>query len=345
MKRLVTIFSIFSLAAALHADSPEGNETAVDRYHKTISQTVVEWSEAIDRWLSGWLGGEANESKKENETGLEEERKETDTFFQTRKYLSETPDAYIRMRGDFAIHSLESDESDVKFRAHLPLSHTQKRFRLFLEDINEENVDNLVKKSGTADNEASPKFGLNYFAPEAYGIDSKYTLGFSSLHPYIRARYNMVFEPDGWAIEPVQTFQYSEKDDFSESTALYFDTRPYDASLFRIELHRGTRAHEKGMAYGAALGYYWALESRSGMRLVQSFAGHTDYEYTPDGSYESRKFSGIYGYTTAFGYRRSVWRKWVYVEGTPAVSFRKRHDFRPDYSFSLVLDIFFGNYR
>jgi hypothetical protein len=322
------------------------NGSWVDDYHESISEEVVEWAESIDRTLYEWLGGdEENATARHTATDLERERKNNDAFFQTRKYLNETSRAYIRLRVDTSVRSLESDDTNFHVRVHLPLSRTRKRLKFFIEDLNEDNAENLVKRSDETTESDSPKFGLNYFAPEAYGIHSKYSLGLSGLHPYVRGRYNMVFEPGVWVIEPVQTFQYSERSDFSEWTNLYFDTEPWEETLFRIRLSRGTRAHEKGMPYGIALSFSRETAGHSGVRLVQSFAGHTRYEYTPDGSDETRRYSGIYNYTTAVGYRRSVWKKWLYLEAIPSVNFHKEHDYRPNYSFFLLFDLFFGNYR
>lgn len=343
------VFLLFFAAGALQAggsDGVDGNVTWIDDYYESISNEVVEWSESIDRTLYDWLGGEErNGTRGENETELEKERRRSDEFFQTRKYLNETSRAYVRLRADTALRSLESGETSLNMRVHLPLSRTRRRLRFFIEDLNEDNAENLVKKTDTESDETSPKFGINYFAPEAYGIRSKYSLGFSGLHPYLRGRYNMVFEPGDWVVEPVETLQYSEKYDFSEKTDLYFDTEPEEETLLRIHLGRGTRAHKKGMSYALSVSYSLNLTDRSGMRVAQSFSGHTRYEYTPDGTEETKRCSGIYNYTTAIGYRRSLWRKWLYVELVPSVNFHKVHDYRPNYSFWLIFDLFFGHYR
>ncbi|WP_457596968.1 hypothetical protein, partial [Hydrogenimonas sp.] len=192
--------------------------------------------------------------------------------------------------------------------------------------------------------DTEPKFGLNYFAPRAFGIYSKYSLGLSGLHPYVRGRYGRVFDAGSWIVEPVETLQYSEKYDFSENTDLYIDTEPREGELFRIRLYRGTRAHRDGMVYGAGVSYAWRFSRHTGVRLVQSFAGDTDYTYTPPGENSSRKFSGIHGYTTALGYRRNIWRRWLFVELIPSVSFRRSEDYRPDYAVTFLADLFFGNY-
>ncbi|WP_300364575.1 hypothetical protein [Hydrogenimonas sp.] len=339
--------ALLTLHLSADSNTTDENATFIDEYHDSFSDQVVKWSDKIDQTLVNLLGEEVNATKRSDETPLEKERESSDRFFQTQKYLNETSQTYIRLRVDTSVRSLESDETNFHVRVHLPLSRTKKRLRLFIEDLNEDNAENLVKKSSDdpEKEEVSPKIGINYFAPRAFGIHSKYSLGLSGLHPYVRARYSMVFEPGNWVVEPVQTFQYSEKYDLSERTNLYLDTEPWENTLFRIQLSRGTRAHRKGMYYGLGFTYNWGMTRHSGMRIVQTFAGNTKYEYTPEESTKTETFPGIYNYTTAFGYRRSVWRKWLYVEMIPAVNFHRQYDYRPNYSFRIFFDLFFGNYH
>ncbi|WP_456450294.1 hypothetical protein [Hydrogenimonas sp.] len=344
-------FAFFSSIAAETASPPssEADATLVDRLHGYLSDTVVDLSESLDTTLAGALGEKENEEAKKR--AMQKERERSDAFFQTRRYLNETARTYVRLRASASLQSLGDDATHFNVRAHLPLNRVRRRLRLFVEDVNEENADNLVKRTdetGTTDTgrpvDTSPKFGLNYFAPRAFGIRSKYSLGLSGLHPYVRARYSYFHQAGRWMIEPVQTLQYSEKYDFSEHTSLYFDTEPAPDTLFRIQFDRGTQAHEKGMYYGAGVGYYWTLSRHTGMRLVQTFRGDTGYEYTPEGENETRRFKGIYSYTTAFGYRRSFWRPWLFVEVIPAVNFSRTRDYDPNYTVTVLVDMFIGNY-
>lgn len=333
----------------------EANATCLDRFHDYFSTKLIDWSDALDRSLSDALGhGDANGTASDAEdAALREERSRSDRFFQTRKYLDETSQTYIRMRFAASTSSLYDDRSHLYVRLHLPFFMVQKRLRFFVQDVNEENAKDLVRKTprengsepGARPEESSPKFGLSYFAPGALGVETKYSVGLSGLHPYARARFHTVWNMSDWVFEPVETLQYSERSDFSEHTDLYFDTEPRPGRLFRIQLYRGTQAHRDGMYYGAAVSYEWIFSRHTGVRLVQSFAGDTAYTYTPRGSGESVRFRGVNRYTTALGYRRNLWRPWFFVEVIPSVGFSRADDYRPDYALTFFVDAFFGNYR
>jgi hypothetical protein len=360
MKPPFLLFPLLLLALAVHLSAEHNmtavsdeNATFVDRIHSYLSEKVVDLSETLDTTLAEALGEEREAKRREaKEAKARAERERSDAFFQTRRYLNETPKTYIRLRAAASVRSAQDEESTFNVRAHVPLSRVRRRLRLFVEDLNEENAEYLVKESdATAQTpsgrpaDTSPKLGINYFAPRAFGIASKYSLGLSGLHPYVRARYSRLFQAGEWMVEPVQMLEYSERYDFSERTNLYIDRAVSETTLFRIQFDRGTQAHEKGMYYGAGVGCYWTLSRHTGMRLVQTFRGDTGYEYTPEGESGPRSYKGIYNYTTAFGYRRSLWRPWFFVEVIPAVSYDRSRDYRPAYSVTFMMDLFIGNYR
>jgi hypothetical protein len=343
MKGLQNGLTSLAIVGCIVLSAP-ADEWAIDRLHRFISQKVVSFSDEMDRTLADFLadGDDRNMTDRQQKrvVALWDERSRADRFFQTQKYLNETSATYIRVRFETAQHSRMSDENSWNVRVHLPLGRTKRRLRLFVQDLTEENARYLTRRDDRLDSD-DPKFGIEYFAPARYGVASKYTLGMSGLHPYARARFSTIWENGRWMVEPVQEVGYSFQDDLSERTDLFVDTM-VDDGLVRLEGYRGTRAHRPGMSYGAAVSYSRTFDRRSGVRVVQAFSGHTHYEYTLDGDEDSQIFSGIYSYTTAIGYRRSIWRPWFLVEVIPAVDFRKEYGYRPDYSIRLLADLFFG---
>ena len=349
-------FSIVLMWMVLVSDGvSEGNAPQQDGYmdelHKSFSDKVLEWSDIIDVTLSKWLGGEENTMEsgkvKSEEEKLLKERRSTDAFFQSDKYLGETADTYLKVRFDTQFQSLEDDAFNIMANAHLPLSRSKKRFNLFVEDVTKENAKNVLED--TDKKNAAPRLGINYFAPETYGIKSKYSIGLSGIHPYVRARYNIVFETGGWIIEPVQSFEYSTKYQFEEETDIYFDTRPTDMSLFRVQLYRKTDSRTDGMDYAFIFSYFHTGSRETGWRVSQTFWGNTQYGYGVDDGIESpvmsESYGGISDYRTELSWRRNVWRKWFFYELMPSVNFHRRHDYRPNYALRFYLDFYFGTYR
>ena len=351
---LVFIFSSLSWAGGNYYDD---FEAYVDEKHAYLSNTLEAWSCYVDDELSAWLCEDpdkhayelSKEELKETFTGpvIKNRVHSVDAFFQNRKYLDDTEDAFLSLRLDSFVHTRDISSQPKSFRAkvgvQIPLSKTKKEFKFFIGGLNPDNKNEL---SATEQNEGDrPEVGVNYFLTEKFGIESKYSLGISGLDPFVRARFYKIFKPDGWQIEPSQILKYSLDDQFEEETNIYFDRHFSDLSLFRITMHRKTQDEFDGMAYAFSFQYYWSPANNIGIRLAQSFIGNTEYRdltkpYT--NLEELETFGGIYEYATSVSFRQNIWRKWFFYEVRPGVNFHRENDYKPSYSVRIFIDIHFG---
>lgn len=333
------------------AESGQGQFNYIDETHASLSSSVLEWSETIDMTIGEWLGhkdGNCTHCNAEtadiDQTSLKSQVRSADAFFQNRKYLNETDDVFIRVRTGGFFQSKGSEDYEVKLRAQIPFSRCKKHFNIFINDMTIDNVNNILKK----DEKDTPNIGVNYFAPQRYGIKSRYALGFSGIDPFVSARYNMPFQTGNWLIDPVQFFQYSLDDKFEEETNIYFDRQFKEMSLFRMQLHRKTQENIDGMDYGLSVQYYWSLKEKIGLGFSQSFFGNTKYPYTVEGDDAMPKvktYGGIHNYLTEFTWRENIWRKWFYFEVRPSVNFHKQYDYKPNYAVRVFFDFYFGKYH
>lgn len=344
------LFFILSLSFT-YADISATTSTEsgyIDETHKNVSNKILEWSEALDNKLSGWMGNDSNiTTATEREQSLRPPNtrvKSVDSFFQNQKYLDETEQTFVSLRFDSEFSSLESDHFRVKLGGQVALSKSKKRFKFFIDNATLDNVENILED----DESTSPELGFHYFAPEKYGIESKYSLGLRGIDPFVRARYYMTFETGRWYIEPSQIFRYSVDDKFEEDTTIYFDRHFENLSLFRFVMHRGTQETKNGMDYDFTLQYYWSPVENIGLRASQSFIGNTKYPYINDETTvptQTENYGGIYDYVSSFSFRHNIWRKWFFYEVRPGVSFHKVHEYEPNYTLRVFLDFHFGKYH
>jgi hypothetical protein len=322
----------------------------IDDTHEAISETVMVWSENLDKTISGWLEDKKKDpeemvdrvSKLPAKT-LEDQVNYVDTFFQTGKYLDETNNTYIRLRTQGYFQSKESADYGLRLSAQLPFKRSRKNLTIFIEDVTTDNADNILQ-----DDSEAPSLGISYFRPEKYGINSKYSLGLQGIDPYVRARYNRFFNPNDWLIDLSQAFQYSVDDNFEEETNIYFDRQFEDLTLFRVHLHRSTHQEIDGMDYAMSLEYYCCRKKNTGLRFSQTFIGNTEYPYLVDNGIDApyrKTFSGINNYVTTVTWRRNVWKNWFFYEVRPAVSFHKQYDYDPNYTIRVFFDFYFGKFH
>jgi len=264
-----------------------------------------------------------------------------DALFQNEKYIEETRKSFLRLTIDYSYNSLEENDLNARLSASLALSKSKKNFKLYLSGFNQDNVDEIIQRDDHDD--GKPEIGVSYVTDITKNIESKYSLGIRSLYPYIKGRFSYKKETSSWIIEPVQTIEYSIKDEFKEDTKLYMDTEIIEKVKFRLEFSRGTESTKKGMDYSSNLSLFWTPQPRTGLQFNQGIYGNTKYEYIVDDATEEKDtYSGINNYITTITFRQNFYRSWLFYEVSPGVDFQKVHDFKPNYRLYVRLDAFFG---
>ena len=350
LKIIILSLSLLSASYAQDANTTNRNHY-IDEWHKETTQRFKSVSEYIDAKLfdlAEYIDEDNNATireavQKENKKSkIPKRKRHADEFFLSDKFISETDHPYMRVTPESIFNSKESNDYRLKISAHLPLSRSKKRFKLFIGNLSDDNYNDILSDDKKV---TKPEVGINYFLPETYGINAKYSLGIHGLYPFARARFSTDFNPYNWDVEMVQTFQYSSDDDFEEKTQFYFDTSFYNLSLFRLQFERGTEDNNDGMSYSGAVIMFWQPSYKTGLTFAQLFMGRTDYVYTPNKNTVpafTKEMDGIHDYKTTLTYRQNIYRKWLFYEIEPGVNFSAIHDFEPNYSLRLKLDIFYG---
>jgi len=348
---LTILLCLHTLAQDTNTSQEDSNltqELYIDAFHKRASYYVKEISDYADNRLvtmADYIDNkEANITQSDKDVTLNN-KNAVDSFFLNDKYLDETDKSYISIRPEAFFSSKEDEIYNLKISAHLSLSKSKKRFRLFINDLDQDNA-NDVLADNSEDEKKAPEIGVNYFAPETYGILSKYSVGVRGIYPFVRARYSSEFHPGDWVIEPVQTLRYSLKDYFEESTEVFCDTKLTNFSLLRLYLRRGTKSGQVGMSYDGSMSLFWTPSKTIGLGLSQSFNGSTRYqqvqdEYAVPLVYD--EYNGIFNYGTSASIRQNIFRPWFFYELRPGVNFHKLYDYEPNYTLQLLFDVFVGN--
>jgi hypothetical protein len=344
----VFIYLFLTVTAVADTNTTDTNTTDfswadyIDEKQKKFSKKVINVFDSVDESISGWFSSSDNnltcdEKEQELVAAFFKEENPIDEFFKNDKYIEETAKSFLRVRFGSFIQSKDLTTFNYKLSAHIPLSKSKKNFNLFIYDIEKNYFDDTVPE--TSNTSGTPEVGVNYFAEEFHGIDSKYSIGVRGLSAFVRARYSKAFKAGEWTIQPTQQFKYSTKYDFEEETNLYFD-KPLDwSSLFRTTLHRRTKVDQSGMDYRVSFSYALTPKNNIGLGLTQSFWGNTKYTCT----LEPEEYSGISNYVTTFNWRKNIWREWIAYELQPGVSFHRQYDYEPNYMLRLNLDFYFGS--
>lgn len=345
--RIILITCMFSFYL-FSADLNTTEENIIDTTHSYISEKVENISNFADEITDSTIqytktiatdNNETQNKTKDNSKKLNPAS--VDALFQNEKYIEETKKSFLRLSTDYVYNSIDSNDMNVRLTAKLALNKSRKNLKLYLSGFNQDNIDDISKRDEYDD--GKPEIGISYLLQFKNNIETKYSLGIRSMHPYVRGRFSYTKEINSWIIEPVQTVEYSTKDEFKEDTKLYLDTEVIDKVKFRLELSRGTKSKDDGMDYASIASLFWTPQTRTGLQLSQGVYGNTKYMYTIDETMKKQeKYSGINKYVTTLTFRQNIYRKWLFYEVSPGVDFQKVHDFDPNYRFYLRLDAFFG---
>ena len=323
-------------------------DTYLDDFHRRASHHVKHWSGFADDKLvdmADYLDNKEVNITQEKDSIVTDNKNAVDSFFLNDKYLDETEQSYISIRPDSRFSSKEDEDFNLKISAHLALSKSKKRFKLFINELDQDNANNVLTEEGD-DEKSAPEIGLNYFAPDTHGIQSKYSVGVRGIYPFVRARFSKEFKPGEWIIEPIQTLKYSVKDEFEESTQVFCDTKLSNLSLFRFFFSRETKSHILGMAYSSSISVFWTPTKGTGLSLSQYINGSTKYQHTQDIDADPvvyEDYNGIYNYGTSASIRQNFYRKWLFYEVQPGINFHKVYGYEANYTLRVYLDIFVGN--
>ncbi len=364
---LLTFFFLLNILAA-YDDSNESvdiTKSYLDHIHDAMDLKVHEWGVSIDGTILGvyeFWGGNIDKNNTRFDLSIDEnkttdtnrsieqdllktdvltEREIVDEFFLTRRLLAERDESYIRVSYSYTLHSLQKEESSFAVRARVGLDRSKKHLKLFIEDLKGDNAENMGKSG--ANNSAS--IGIERSSKKRFGIKPRYSIGFRGIHPFVRARYNYEADFGKWHFEPVQTFLYSTKDEFSEITELYLDRKVSAHTLIRFVLDRGTKSHVKGMHYDGFIQYFWTPKKHKALSVNLGFNGSTKYINTIIDSIPPvlKEEDRVFNYLFQVKWREQFWKEWLFYEVTPGVNYHEQHDYRPNYNILFKIDMFFGH--
>jgi hypothetical protein len=339
----IPILSLFS------SDFNTTEENFIDVTHEYISEKVDSISNKADDMAletinyTKSIGSDDNKTKSQNKKSSSKnlDPQSVDALFQNEKYIEETKKSFLRLSTDYSHNSIQSNDFNIRLSAKLAFNKSQKNLKLYLSGFNQDNIDDIIKRDDYDD--GKPEIGVSYLVQFKNNIKTKYSLGVRSMYPYVKGRFSYLKNAGTWLIEPVQTIEYSIKDEFREDTKLYLDTEVIEKVKFRLEFSRGSQSKSRGMDYASIVSLFWTPQSRTGLELRQGIYGNTKYEYISDEAMQKIEvYSGINNYVTTLTFRQNIYRKWLFYEVSPGVDFQKNHDFNPNYRFYVRLDAFFG---
>ncbi|MHB8767338.1 MAG: hypothetical protein ACYDA8_23775 [Deferrisomatales bacterium] len=292
------------------APPPAGAWEYLDRPHQEVSRRI----EAYSRRLDSFFGGQRAH---EEDTG-----------------------SLLLVSGAVTIGEQGKTELGHVVRARVVLPHTRDRFNLLLESDFDDDERRLPLSQGQAERVVEePRRPTGYAAAIRYSTPEIRKWHFNAgagvrlrvlPDPFGKVRARRSASLGAWELRLAETLFGSESEGFGETTRLDLDRPLAEALLLRCTSEATYRLREEEFELTQGLFLFHALSDRAGLRYGATVTG------------ESEPHVRATEYALGVVYRHRIYRKWVFFEVSPQLSFPRVEGFSATPTITFRLETRFG---
>lgn len=290
---------------------PETKAEKIDRYHQSTEKLLLDSAEWIDR------------------------------FFGTENYTSEINQTYLRLQLTGFAEDGEGFDFNTRFRLHLKLPNTEKRFRLTVAS----SPDEIEREEGESDDTTIERIeevddnltaALEYFFLDKKRHNVKFAAGAtirnSSLVGYGSTRYRYLVNVRRWTLRFVERLRWYSDDGWDARSELDFERPVFDHLFFRTTPSLTWKEERDGLEYAWVTSLYHPLNNISAL----------EYQFN---TYFDTEISGrLTQSILRVNYRRQIWRRWLFLEIAPQLAWYESRDFKTIAGIMARLEIFMGRF-
>ena len=254
--------------------------------------------------------------------GIESAARIADEFFGDENYEAEANNTRLRLMFDTFFESGEAVDFRFRFNLRLVLPLTNKRLKLSFSGNSDEDddEDETATVTGANDDNNNVEATLAYTLVESAKHNLSLRTGVKSGPAWwIGPRYRFYAKLGGpWGFRFTQLIRWRTDDDWEAITRFDFERKIGENFLFRFTPRGKYNQHDYHED-----GYDYRLEAKVFQRLDRNSAMR--YEWI--NKFLTKPDNHLDEIVLKIGYRRRVWRKWLFFEIVPQASFPDEEDF------------------
>ncbi len=247
--------------------------------------------------------------------------------------------SYIRTRSTLLLREQGSD-LEFRLRARVTLPNTERRLSLILESEDDHRFDRaagpepappaLLRSSGDSGFTAGLRYLKDLSDAVNLDVDAGVRLRRALPDPFVRVRLGRSFYPGAWEVRPSEELYWREHRGAGARTVLLVQ-RPLPGPRF----------------FRAVSEYDWVYRERRAY-LAHDFI--VTHQFDPLHAVQAN--IGLRGETDTtrleswfvnIGWRRNVYKSWLFVELRPEVLFERERDFQGEPRLFFTLEAYFGD--
>jgi hypothetical protein len=274
-------------------------QTVVDRIHRALSAGVSNTAGAVDG------------------------------FFDNERYSAEDNRTRLKLRFDTVFE--RGEEVDYKFRVNLSLviPKTNKRIKLFVSGNPERDEEGEVGATPETAEDEDLDVAVAYTPVQNISTNFSWRTGIklksSSAAWWFGPRWRGYAKGEIWGTRVTQTFRWRTDDGFESISTLDFERDIAEDLFYRTTFKGKWNQDNEDYRYDITPQLFQRLDSKRVLRYLHS----TKFKSTTDGQFDEFLFRVTY--------RQRIWRKWLFFEISPQVSFPEGEDwdFTPGITFRI----------
>jgi hypothetical protein len=252
-----------------------------------------------------------------------------DGFFDDERYAAEVNRTRLKLRFDTVFE--RGEEVDYKFRANLSLviPKTKKRIKLFVSGNPERDEEGEVGAAPETAEDEDLDVAVAYTPVETVSTNFSWRTGIklksSSVAWWFGPRWRGYYEGEIWGTRVTQTFRWRTDDGFESISTLDFERDIAEDLFYRTTFKGKWNQDNEDYRYEITPQLFQRLDSKRVLRYLHS----TKFKSTTEGQFDEFLFR--------ITYRQRIWRKWLFFEISPQVSFPEGEDwdFTPGITFRI----------
>lgn len=230
----------------------------------------------------------------------------------------------------------EDPKLDHKFSARLALPALERRIHVVVDNAFEAEDPAQGSTVETAAKESEPNTGLRYILREERFVRISLDGGvrFSDeLQIYAKLRGRKIIPLDPWELYVSQLFEWFSVDGWKETTEMRWSRWVWQHWLFRSTTDLLWEEKEDGTTPSQSFGVFRALGRKTAHKVAVS-GSWPEFPHTHNASY-----------ALEYGYRRLIYRDWLFAELTPGVKFPQDEDYEITPYFTIMFEAILGDVR
>ena len=305
--KLILLIYLF-IGTALAQDTSEKNDNnLVDDTHKSVSDTILLFTNRID------------------------------SFFGTRRGDEEANGSKVRVYLDHNMREYENDRSRIDLRFTLKLPQLEKLFKFKIEKKNDD-AKNLTPKDSNDSKDNGEKSTDKAKANLPADTQQKWNYGLSAgvrvdlpPNPYLDARLRRTFTFSGFEFNPTQELSWFLKDGLGYTMTNDLDYKLKTWGLLRMVNSLSWRDDQDEIFTTHGPNFYLPINQKKAIQFYLLAFGRNKPTYY------------IYQYSLGASYRQAVYSNWIFLSTNPYMTWPETQSWKRVIGLDIRLEAVFGS--